>query len=68
MAESTRLCRSFQEVGVRVLGASDGFDTDADQDKAILGVSGLVHEFYIDGLKKKVERGMADGFRQGKKL
>ena len=68
MAASTQFCRALQEAGARVLGASDGFDSAMDQYKAILGVSGLVHEFYIDGLKKKVDRGMADAFRQGKNV
>src|SRR5690606_32746989 len=34
----------------------------------ILAVSGVVHEFYVDGLRKKVDRGQIDAFRRGKNL
>ena len=68
MAESIRFCRDLNDRNQRVIGASDGFDTDAEMYKAMLGVSGLVHEFYIDGLKKKVQRGQDDAFRLGKNM
>ena len=68
MAETIHFCRDLQERGQRVLGASDGFDSESEMYKAMLGVSGLVHEFYIDGLKKKVTRGQDDSFRLGKNM
>lgn len=68
MVESVSFCRDLSDAGRRVVGASDGFDTEQEQYKALLAVSGVLHEFYVDGLKKKVGRGQDDAFRQGKNL
>ena len=68
MAETIQFCRELQERGQQVHGASDGFDTTSEMYKASLGISGLVSELYVDGLRQKVKRGQADGFRNGRNL
>jgi len=45
--------------GVRIIGVSDGYDSQSKSRKVQRGVRGLMNEIYLDDLKDKVHRGLA---------
>ncbi len=51
--------RKFMFWGVRLIGVSDGFDSDAKGHKIQATVRGLMNEIYLDDLKEKTHRGLA---------
>ena len=51
--------------GVRVVGASDGYDSANPQSSLLLPVLGSMNEAFITQLRSKVKRGMDDAFRRG---
>jgi DNA invertase Pin-like site-specific DNA recombinase len=63
--ESLRLGELADETGVRVIGASDGFDSANPQSSLLLPVLGSMNEAFITQLRSKVKRGMDDAFRRG---
>ncbi|MGB8854312.1 MAG: recombinase family protein [Pirellulales bacterium] len=63
--ESLRLGELAAETGVRVIGASDGFDSANPQSSLLLPVLGSMNEAFITQLRSKVKRGMDDAFRRG---
>jgi DNA invertase Pin-like site-specific DNA recombinase len=63
--ESLRLGELAAETGVRVIGASDGFDSANPQSSLLLPVLGSMNEAFVTQLKAKVKRGMDDAFRRG---
>lgn len=63
--ESLRLGELAGETGVRVIGASDGFDSTNPQATFLLPVIGSMNEAFITQLRSKVKRGMDDAFRRG---
>jgi DNA invertase Pin-like site-specific DNA recombinase len=63
--ESLRLGELAGETGVRVIGASDGFDSANPQSSLLLPVLGSMNEAFITQLRSKVKRGMDDAFRRG---
>ena len=63
--ESLRLGELASETGVRVIGASDGFDSANPQSSLLLPVLGSMNEAFITQLRSKVKRGMDDAFRRG---
>jgi DNA invertase Pin-like site-specific DNA recombinase len=63
--ESLRLGELAAETGVRVVGASDGFDSSNPQSSLLLPVLGSMNEAFVTQLKAKVKRGMDDAFRRG---
>ena len=63
--ESLRLGELAGETGVRVIGASDGFDSANPQSSLLLPVLGSMNEAFITQLRSKVNRGMDDAFRRG---
>jgi DNA invertase Pin-like site-specific DNA recombinase len=63
--ESLRLGELASETGVRVVGASDGFDSANPQSSLLLPVLGSMNEAFITQLRSKVKRGMDDAFRRG---
>ncbi|MEX1076697.1 MAG: recombinase family protein [Pirellulales bacterium] len=63
--ESLRLGELAGETGVRVIGASDGFDSANPQSALLLPVLGSMNEAFITQLRSKVKRGMDDAFRRG---
>jgi site-specific DNA recombinase len=66
--ESLRLGELAADTGVRVIGASDGFDSAGQQSKIMLPMMSLFHEVFIDQLKSKVKRGMDDAFLRGESI
>lgn len=63
--ESLRLGELAGETGVRIVGASDGFDSSNPQSSLLLPVLGSMNEAFITQLRSKVKRGMDDAFRRG---
>jgi site-specific DNA recombinase len=63
--ESLRLGELADGTGVRVVGASDGFDSANPQSSLLLPVLGSMNEAFITQLRSKVKRGMDDAFRRG---
>jgi DNA invertase Pin-like site-specific DNA recombinase len=63
--ESLRLGELAEETGVRVVGASDGYDSANPQSSLLLPVLGSMNEAFVTQLKAKVKRGMDDAFRRG---
>ena len=63
--ESLRLGELAAATGVRVVGASDGFDSSNPQSSLLLPVLGSMNEAFVTQLKAKVRRGMDDAFRRG---
>ena len=66
--ESLRLGELAADTGVRVIGASDGFDSAGQQSKIMLPMMSSFHEVFIDQLKSKVKRGMDDAFLRGENI
>ena len=53
------------ESGKRMIGVSDGFDSDVTMSKMQLAMFAALQEMFIDQLRSGVVRGMDDAFRQG---
>jgi len=63
--ESLRHGELAEATGVRVIGASDGYDSANPQSSLLLPVLGSMNEAFITQLRSKVKRGMDDAFRRG---
>jgi len=63
--ESLRVGELAEITGVRIIGASDGFDSAGQQSKIMLPMLSSMNEVFIDQLKSKVKRGMDDAFLRG---
>lgn len=57
-AELTMTIRRLTYAGVRLIGVSDGVDTQRKSHKADVGLRGLMSEMYLDDLADKVHRGL----------
>jgi DNA invertase Pin-like site-specific DNA recombinase len=66
--ESLRLGELASETGVRIVGASDGFDSSNPQSSLLLPVLGSMNEAFVTQLRAKVRRGQDDAFRRGENL
>jgi Site-specific recombinases, DNA invertase Pin homologs len=56
--ESKRAIRALRFWGIRVIGVSDGIDTDRKGHKIEVGLRGLMSELYLDELADKTHRGL----------
>ena len=63
--ESLRLGELTADTEVRLVGASDGFDSANPQSTILLPMLGSMNEAFIHQLRAKVRRGMDDAFRRG---
>ena len=52
--------------GIRVIGVSDGFDTNDKSHKVQSSVRGLINEIYLDDLREKTHRGLTGRALEGK--
>jgi DNA invertase Pin-like site-specific DNA recombinase len=65
MVETMLLGRLVERLHKRLIGVSDGFDTEMPMWKTVLSIFGALQEWSIDQLRAKVNRGMDDAFRRG---
>ena len=56
--ETEQSLRRLEHWGIRVVGVSDGYDSQSKSRKVQRGVRGLVNELYIDDLREKTHRGL----------
>ncbi len=67
--ELKQTVRRFRYWGSRIVGVSDGFDSDSKGYKIHAGVRGLINEIYLDDLREKTHRGLTgqalNGFNTG---
>jgi site-specific DNA recombinase len=56
--ESERVIRRLEFGGVRIIGVSDGYDSQSKSRKIQRGVRGMMNELYLDDLKEKTHRGL----------
>jgi site-specific DNA recombinase len=65
VGESEQLVSRLEHRGVRIIGTSDGYDTQAKGRKVMRIARGLVNELYLDDLREKTHRGLAGQFDRG---
>ena len=67
--EIKQTIRRLSFAGLRIIGVSDGFDTDAKGHKIQATVRGMLNEIYLDDLAEKTHRGLTGralaGFNAG---
>jgi DNA invertase Pin-like site-specific DNA recombinase len=66
MAETPRIIKMLKFAGIRVIGISDGVDTDRAGYKAEIGLRGIMGEMYLDDLAEKTHRGLTGQALSGK--
>lgn len=66
--ESLRTGELATDMSVRLVGASDGFDSSNPQATLLLPISSSYHAAFIQDLRAKVKRGMDDAFRRGENI
>ena len=66
MAETPRIVKQLKFAGIRVIGVSDGVDTDRNGYKAEIGLRGIMGEMYLDDLAEKTHRGLTGQALAGK--
>jgi site-specific DNA recombinase len=66
--EALKLGQLIDSLGKRLIGVSDGFDTNSPMSKLMLSIFAALQEWFIDQLRAKVNRGLDDAFDQGGNL
>ena len=59
--EIEKLRRTFEYLGIRLIGVSDGIDTATKGHRLQTGVRGLIDEMYLEDLRAKTHRGLSRG-------
>jgi len=57
-SESEQARRRFIHWGVRLIGVSDGIDTNTKNHEMLSGIKGVMNQAFISDLKDKISRGM----------
>lgn len=65
VGEQEQIVKRFEHRGLRIIGTSDGYDTQAKGRKVMRIARGLVNELYLDDLSDKTRRGLAGQFERG---
>jgi site-specific DNA recombinase len=65
LGEAEQLVKRLEHRGIRIIGTSDGYDTEAKGRKVMRIARGLVNELYLDDLREKTHRGLAGQFDRG---
>jgi DNA invertase Pin-like site-specific DNA recombinase len=63
--EQERTIRRLEFHGIRVVGVSDGYDSESKARKVHRGIKGLMNEIFLDDLREKVHRGLAGQAQKG---
>ncbi len=64
--ETKTTIRRFKFWGLRIIGVSDGYDSDAKGHKIQAGMRGMINEIYLDDLAEKTHRGLSVKANEGK--
>ncbi len=59
MVEQERIVRRLEHSGIRIIGVSDGYDSNSASRKLHRGMRGIINEVYLDDLRAKVHRGLS---------
>lgn len=62
--EALKLGRLIEHRHKRLIGASDGFDSDTPNAKFLLSMYAMLHQWFVDQLRCKVNRGMSNERRK----
>lgn len=65
VGEQDQVVKRLEYRGIRLIGTSDGYDTNAKGRKVMRVARGLVNELYLDDLRDKTHRGLAGQFGRG---
>lgn len=65
VGEQDQVVKRLEFRGIRIIGTSDGYDTQAKGRKVMRVARGLVNELYLDDLRDKTHRGLAGQFERG---
>lgn len=65
LVEQERIVRRLEYRGIRIIGVSDGYDSQFAARKLHRGMRGLINEAYLDDLRAKVHRGLAGQYERG---
>lgn len=65
VGEQDQVVKRLEYRGIRLIGTSDGYDTQAKGRKVMRVARGLVNELYLDDLRDKTHRGLAGQFSRG---
>ncbi len=63
--EALKLGQLIEQCRKRLIGTSDGFDSDSPNSKLQLSMYTMLHQWLVDQLRSKVDRGMSDAFDRG---
>ena len=55
----------LRERGVRVISVTEGLDTASDEDDLVIGVRGLMNDYYAKDIEKKIRTGYRQKQREG---
>ena len=65
MIEQEKIIRRLEHRRIRVLGLSDGYDSNQESRQLVRGMRGLINEMYLEDLRKKTHRGMSGQIIRG---
>lgn len=65
IGEAESVIKRLEHRSIRILGMSDGYDTEAKGRKVLRVTRGLFNELYIDDLREKTHRGLEGRFERG---
>lgn len=65
VGEQEAIVKRLEHRGIRIIGVSDGYDSEASGRKVMRIARGLVNELYLDDLRAKTHRGLAGQFERG---
>lgn len=63
--EQEKVIRQMELMGIRIIGVSDGYDSNMSSNKLLRSVRGAVNELFIDDLRLKTHRGLTGQVLRG---
>jgi DNA invertase Pin-like site-specific DNA recombinase len=65
MIEAETVVRRLEHRGVRIIGVSDGYDSESSSRKLQRGMRGIISEVYLDDLRYRTHRGLSGQVARG---
>ncbi|MDB6061778.1 MAG: Recombinase [Verrucomicrobiaceae bacterium] len=65
LVEQETIVRRLEYQGIRIVGVSDGYDSNSAGKKIHRGMRGLINEIYLDDLRHKTHRGQSGQVARG---